>query len=420
MSNAEGSCGSKSTEPGGQRRPPSRNGQVDERNRASGRGKGLMFSFRSRVAALAVVGALTASTATVWVQAQDAAAPPADKRAGKPAAAADAAEFDKLFAELKTLVAQLNDLRTKYATAPEGEQAALEAEYKKLVERGQVLFPQLTPAAEKAFNANPDLTAEPGKHLLQTVDQSVGEGNPKEASRLLAVLLAKLPDNAQLLGMSGMLAFNAGDSKAAGEQLDKAAKGGKLAEGPQKVLDELNAREADTKADDLPRVKLETSKGTLVVELFENEAPNTVANFISLVEKKFYDGLIFHRVIDGFVAQGGDPTGTGRGGPGYAIPCECDPTKFPKHRDHFRGTLSMAHAGPNTGGSQFFLCFSQTSHLDGKHTAFGRVIEGMEVLDKLNRTEPRPTGEPDKIVKATVVRKRDHEYKPKTLPDPRG
>ncbi|NQW48882.1 MAG: peptidylprolyl isomerase [Planctomycetes bacterium] len=176
-------------------------------------------------------------------------------------------------------------------------------------------------------------------------------------------------------------------------------------------------RKADATADDRPRVKITTSQGDLVVELFEEEAPNTVANFISLVEKGFYDGTPFHRVIGGFMAQGGDPTGTGTGGPGYAIECECD---LPNARKHFLGTLSMAHAGPNTGGSQFFLTFRPTEHLDEKHTVFGRVIEGFEVLPKITRTEGEMAGpDRDKIAKATVLRKRDHVYEPKTLPNPR-
>jgi cyclophilin family peptidyl-prolyl cis-trans isomerase len=171
----------------------------------------------------------------------------------------------------------------------------------------------------------------------------------------------------------------------------------------------------------LPRVKLTTSKGDIVIELFENEAPNTVANFISLVEKGFYDGTPFHRVIAGFMAQGGDPTGTGTGGPGYTIACEVD---APDARQHFRGTLSMAHAGPDTGGSQFFLTFRPTDHLDGKHTVFGRVIEGFNVLPLLIRTQddqgrPVPGVIPDKITKAEVVRKRSHPYEPDKLPDPR-
>jgi cyclophilin family peptidyl-prolyl cis-trans isomerase len=186
-----------------------------------------------------------------------------------------------------------------------------------------------------------------------------------------------------------------------------------------KVEEEMARRKADAEADDRPRVKITTTKGPIVVELFEDEAPNTVANFISLVEKGFYDGTRFHRVIGGFMAQGGDPTGTGGGGPGHAIDCECE---LPNARKHFIGSLSMAHAGKNTGGSQFFLTFRPTEHLDGKHTVFGRVIEGLDVLPKLTRTQ-NAKGEPiddvktDEIVKAEVLRKRDHAYVPETKPD---
>lgn len=384
-----------------------------------------MLSMRSRLPALIALCCLAFVPTLAFAQDEKAplaAEEPAEKPADPPAAAekapaAGGEDFDALFNELKQLIVQLNDIRTKYATAPEAEQPALEKTYKDLIERGQVLFPKLVPAAEKAFEAKPDLTTDAGKHLLETIERSVAEGNAKEANRVLALMLAKVPDNAQLLGYSGMLAFNAGDNNTANEQLTKAAAAGELPEGSKKVLEEIKIRDAEAKADDLPRIKLETNQGTMVIELFENEAPNTVANFVSLVEKKFYDGLKFHRVIEGFMAQGGDPTGTGGGGPGYAIECEC---YAKNHRNHFRGTLSMAHAGKNTGGSQFFLCFGPTEHLNGKHTAFGRVIEGMDVLDKIKRIQPGEPGEPDKIVKATVVRKRDHEYKPKTLPDPRG
>ncbi len=163
-------------------------------------------------------------------------------------------------------------------------------------------------------------------------------------------------------------------------------------------------------ADGLPRVKFETSKGDIVIELFEDEAPNTVANFISLIEKGYYDGLTFHRVIDDFVAQGGCPEGTGTGGPGYRIKCEC--YREDAHK-HIRGVLSMAHAGRDTGGSQFFITYAALPHLDGKHTVFGRVVEGMEAADKLNR--PKFGVPADTITKATVLSKRDHEYKPETI-----
>ncbi|MDA1049428.1 MAG: peptidylprolyl isomerase [Planctomycetota bacterium] len=162
----------------------------------------------------------------------------------------------------------------------------------------------------------------------------------------------------------------------------------------------------------MPRVKITTSKGELIVELFENEAPGTVGNFISLVEKGFYDDLTFHRVLEHFMAQGGCPLGTGLGGPGYSIYCEC---KQDNYRKHFRGTLSMAHTiEPDTGGSQFFTTFVPTSHLNGVHTAFGRVIEGFDVLSKLERVNPeaKDQPQPDRIEKIEVLRKREHDYVP--------
>ena len=164
-------------------------------------------------------------------------------------------------------------------------------------------------------------------------------------------------------------------------------------------------------AEPLPQVTLKTTKGDVVIELYEDEAPNAVANFVSLVEKKFYDGVPFHRVIEGFMAQTGDPTGTGTGGRGYVIDCECT---LPNARRHQRGTVAMAHAGPNTGGSQFYICFVPTPHLNGKHTVFGQVISGMENVDKLNIRDPRSGGEADKITSAVVTQKRNHEYKPVT------
>ncbi|MDO4558675.1 MAG: peptidylprolyl isomerase, partial [Planctomycetia bacterium] len=161
----------------------------------------------------------------------------------------------------------------------------------------------------------------------------------------------------------------------------------------------------------LPRVKLDTSKGELVIELFEEQAPIAVANFLTLVENGFYTDVPFHRVLPGFMAQGGDPTGTGTGGPGYVIRSEFT---RPDARKHFRGTLSMARtAQPDTEGSQFFLCFVPARFLDGNYTAFGRVVEGMDVLAKIQKIDPEspdPTVVPDTIRKAEVLRKRNHPY----------
>lgn len=119
----------------------------------------------------------------------------------------------------------------------------------------------------------------------------------------------------------------------------------------------------------------------IVIDFFENEAPGTVENFETLAKKGFYDGLTFHRVIPGFVAQGGDPNGNGTGGPGYTIKCE---TTGNPHK-HVAGTLSMAHAGKDTGGSQFFIVHEPQPHLDGVHTVFGQVVEGLDSVYRINQ-----------------------------------
>ncbi len=128
---------------------------------------------------------------------------------------------------------------------------------------------------------------------------------------------------------------------------------------------------------------IHTEKGDMTVEFYEKDAPKTVENFVSLIEKGFYNGLNFHRVLPDFVIQGGCPDGTGAGGPGYSIDCELDGG----NQYHDRGVLSMAHAGRNTGGSQFFICHSRnnTSHLDGNHTCFGKVVEGLDVIDDIRQ-----------------------------------
>jgi len=128
---------------------------------------------------------------------------------------------------------------------------------------------------------------------------------------------------------------------------------------------------------------LEKDNREVVLELFEQEAPGTVENFKSLIEKGFYDGLTFHRVIPGFVAQGGCPIGNGTGGPGYSIKCE---TKDNPHK-HVVGALSMAHAGKDTGGSQFFICYDSFPHLDGVHTVFGQVVRGMDFVFDIKQND---------------------------------
>jgi len=143
--------------------------------------------------------------------------------------------------------------------------------------------------------------------------------------------------------------------------------------------------------------KFETSMGNFTIELFEAQVPKTVDNFVKLTEKNFYDGVIFHRVIDGFMIQGGDPTGTGRGGPGYQFADEIHPQL--KHSGE--GILSMANAGPNTNGSQFFITLVPTPHLDGRHTVFGKVVEGLDIVKKIGKT---PTAQGDRPVTDVVMK----------------
>lgn len=141
----------------------------------------------------------------------------------------------------------------------------------------------------------------------------------------------------------------------------------------------------------------ETTKGSFRIELFEDKAPLTTKNFITLVNKGYYNGLIFHRVIEDFMIQGGDPKGNGTGGPGYTIPDEF-------HRDlkHTEGVISMANAGPNTGGSQFFITLKATPWLDNKHAVFGKVVEGMDVVHAIGKVK---TGAQDKPVEDVVIKK---------------
>lgn len=143
---------------------------------------------------------------------------------------------------------------------------------------------------------------------------------------------------------------------------------------------------------------IETEKGNLVIELFAKDVPKTVNNFVFLAREGYFNGTTFHRVLPDFMAQGGDPTGTGSGGPGYRFEDE-----FTSHK-HQAGTISMANAGANTNGSQFFITYEATPWLDGKHSVFGQLVEGMDVLKNLTPRDPsqNPQFEGDKVIKVTI------------------
>jgi len=153
---------------------------------------------------------------------------------------------------------------------------------------------------------------------------------------------------------------------------------------------------------DITKVKLETNHGDIVIALY-NDMPITAGNFAKLVKEGFYDGVIFHRIIDGFMIQGGDPTGTGMGGPGYQIEDEFTHEGGNRNSPY---TISMANSGPNSGGSQFFINLIDNNFLDGKHPAFGKVIEGMEVIDEISKVEKNAQDKPNEnvvIKKASII-----------------
>lgn len=350
-------------------------------------------------------------------------APAAETPPAAPDSAAAAAAFAAKLTEWKAVLKELQKLRVDYKTATPDQVGGIEAKWKEAIAKAEAMLEPLREAGKAAYAAAPNTDEALTEFLVKILADEVTRDNYEPAAELAKLLLDSGCDKKEVYDPAGKAAFATNDFEAAEQRLKRAQSDGKLSENGQQAMGEIQAykkywqeeqeiRKKEAEQNDLPRVRLSTSKGDIVVELFENEAPETVANFISLVENKFYDGLTFHRVLPGFMAQGGCPRGDGTGDPGYKVYCECYKDNY---RKHFRGTLSMAHAGKDTGGSQFFLTFVPTPHLNGKHTAFGRVIEGMDVLAKLQRVDPQASTaqpDPDKILKAEVIRKRDHAYEP--------
>ncbi|MEX2172806.1 MAG: peptidylprolyl isomerase [Pirellulaceae bacterium] len=369
---------------------------------------------------LSVVVALTCAAAAQTEPPQPATAPPAaappPADPNKPAAA----EFAKLFEEWKSLLNSLRQVKLKFDSAPADEVPKINEEWNALIAQGNDMLLRLQAAGIKAYEESPNEDPQLTRFLVKLAADSAARDEYESTLAVADALIANKCDDKSIYGPASLAAF-------ATNEYDKSIEYNKLATQagqPSQVLADVDLEEYKTlwekeaairakeaEKNDLPRVKFTTTKGEIVLELLEDQAPDTVGNFVSLVEDKFYDGLTFHRVLPNFMAQGGCPKGDGTGGPGYQIRCECYEED---RRDHFRGSLSMAHSGRDTGGSQFFLTFLPTPHLNGRHTAFGRVVEGMDVLAKLQRIDPMsPDGKtPDKIITAQVVRKRDHAYAP--------
>jgi cyclophilin family peptidyl-prolyl cis-trans isomerase len=345
-------------------------------------------------------------------------------------------EFHDVYQKWLGALAEVAELQIEFVAASGADRVVVHSKFAAAVHAAQDLLPGLQAAAEQAYLAN-DSSKSLGDLLFVMAVGHLRKDNYEESLRLGRLLLEHHFSDKDLYRMLASSAFPTMQLDDARQYLTEAGKGAPSADPDlKKVLTlvelygpkwerEQKFRAAEAQADDLPRVKLHTTQGDMVLELFENEAPNTVANFIALVAQGLYDNTQFHRVIPGFVAQGGDPLSKdqakyegqiGHGGPGYTIPSE---SSAPNHREHFRGSVSLALGeGPNSGGSQFFIDLAPTAPLNGPFTVFGRVIDGLDVLAKLQRFDPQnptPGVTLDKITKAEVLRKRDHPYVPKVF-----
>lgn len=336
---------------------------------------------------------------------------------------------DEEWAELKTrrteITKRLAEIREAFATAEGNDQKrTMQGEFVLLLrEFESKVEPRMTELAADRFSKD-EKDTDAGVFLLNKLMQT---NQFQRASEVSDSLMKAGEATPFVKNMAGLAYFATHKFDKAGEVLAAAKEAGDLdAQAGDRYLElakeyaglwkkEQEIRKAEAEAADAdknPVVLIKTSAGDIELELFENEAPNTVANFIELTESKAYDGLTFHRVVPNFVIQGGDPNSKnddpaddGLGGPGYSIKCECYGDDA---RMHFAGTLSMAHSGRDTGGSQFFITHMPTD-LNGRHTAFGRVTKGMDVVAAIKKD--------DKITSITVFRKRDHEYKAEKTAD---
>lgn len=357
---------------------------------------------------------------------------PATDPAATPAAAntPERKLYSEKLTDYKTCLKRLRQLKADYQTADPKKKDEIKSEYDPLLSKAEGIQKELVPLAIEAFKAVKGQDLEVANFLYTMIHYATLKENYETAYEVAKVVLAdKIPDQVAVLYAYGAYSafctmnledaekwFKLADAKGVVERADS---GNDIH--IRSMLEtalpmykkiwpkeqEIRAKEA---ADQLPRVRLKTNKGDIVIELFKNEAPNAVGNFLTLVSKNFYTDVPFHRVLPYFMAQGGDPTGTGTGGPGYCIPCECNQGNA---RMHFRGSISMAHAGTDTGGSQFFLTFVPTFFLNNKHTVFGRVVEGMDVLANIQRINPEDESQPapDKILKATIERGAPFNFK---------
>lgn len=343
--------------------------------------------------------------------------------------------YRELVEEFRTSMRNVSEAGIRFNLAPQQESAQYRELWYRQVAETESILNQLKPLALRLFMGQPDPPAELRDFVRNLSVDFYERGLYPEAAAIADRILAERPDDQAMIFLRGRCTFLLNEFEEALQFVEKYPNMvGSMPEIEQPPFADVEAlkerirffeeeerlREQEAADDDLPRAEIKTTKGTFVVELFENQAPNTVGNFIYLIENGYYNGKLIHRVLNQFMAQGGGKDAQGQYiPPGYTIYDECGE---PDARHHFRGVLSMAKGeNPHTGSSQFFITFVPTFHLDGLHTVFGRVISGMDVVDRLNRTRKLDENDketeiedavPDRILSVRVLRKRDHDYKP--------
>lgn len=342
----------------------------------------------------------------------------------------ETAEFKAASDAFRTHLKKMREVMVRFNTTPPGPQdSQMRSEWFAYRREGVPLYQRMLDAAVAEYLMAPSEKPALAEMLWGILDRNAETDRYEGMLPIAQALLSSGYENPELRSFATRTAFAMNNYEVMRQMATEMVAEG-IASPQLQILsdevDELKAawaeelamREQDAQGPPLPRVLMHTTKGDIEIELFENQAPETVANFISLIESGFYDGRVFHRVIEHFMAQTGCPVGDGSSGPGYTIYGEAD---HPSARKYFRGTLGMALSGhPDSGGSQFFITFLPHPELNGQHTAFGRVTAGIDVLSDLVRVNPeskdeekkKPAEMLDEIVSIEVLSKRDHDYQP--------
>ncbi len=331
---------------------------------------------------------------------------------------------------LREHLKKMREVVIRFNVSPDHAAASWKEKYNALVVEGSELHDRFIRAAIAEYRQNLETKQPIGEMLFKILERNIERDRYEGMVEVARTLIDGGYQHENLRGYLTMAAYALCQFEIVEPNLNKLIESGVVSQQLLRIrenldqlkkdwAEELEYRRKDASGEPLPRALLRTTKGDIEVELFENQAPETVANFIFLAESGFYDHHLFHRVIQHFMAQTGDPNGDGTGGPGYTI---YDESGRPDHRKFFRGSLGMAMtAEPNSGGSQFFITFLPTFDLNGQYTVFGRVTKGIEVLSNLRRVDPEAKdkkGDEDKdvpldeLIEVRILSKRDHEYLP--------